>query len=113
VNGASCSTNPEVNSFLKNANELGIPLGAMCIAPTLVAWCLAGTTLTIGNDRTTVDKIEKMGCRHVECSAGSSVAGWQNRVVPTPAYMTAAEPAQVLEGAKSMVAALEELLKNR
>ncbi|MCD6587875.1 MAG: isoprenoid biosynthesis glyoxalase ElbB [Candidatus Fermentibacteraceae bacterium] len=113
VNGASCSINPEVNSFLKNANELGIPIGAMCIAPTLVARCLPGTTLTIGNDRTTADKIEKMGCRHVECSADKSVVDRQNRVVSTPAYMTATGPAQVLEGAISMVTALEELLKNQ
>jgi enhancing lycopene biosynthesis protein 2 len=113
VNGASCSTSPEVNSFLKKANESGIPIGAMCIAPALVARCLPGTTLTIGNDKATADRIEKMGCRHVECSADKSVVDWQNRVVSTPAYMTAAGPAQVLEGAISMVAALEELLKNR
>lgn len=113
VKGASCSTNPEVNRFLKNAHEVGIPIGAMCIAPTLVAGCLPGTTLTIGSDKATADKIEKMGCRHVECPADKSVVDRQNRVVSTPAYMTATGPAQVLEGAISMVTALEELLKNR
>jgi len=112
VNGASSSTNPEVNSFLNTAHEMGIPVGAMCIAPALIAGCLPGTTLTVGNDKATAEKIEKMGCRHVDCSADSSVVDRQNRVVSTPAYMTATGPAQVLEGAVSMVAALEELLRD-
>ncbi len=112
LNGASCNANQEVNSFLNTAHEMGIPIGAMCIAPTLVARCLPGTTLTVGNDKATAEKIEKMGCIHVECPADNAVVDRQNRVVSTAAYMTATGPAQVLEGAISMVAALEELLKD-
>ncbi len=109
--GSSCTALPDVKRFLTAANEAGIPIGAMCIAPALVARCLPGVTVTIGTDLTTAEKIREMGCIHKQCQADQAVVDGKNRVVTTPAYMTATRPAQVLEGAVSMVSALEELIK--
>lgn len=109
VRGASCEAHPDVDLFLKSAHRRGIPIGAMCIAPTLVARCIPGITVTIGTDSITAGKIRDMGCEHVDCPADQAYTDRKNRIVTTPAYMTATGPAQVLEGAISMVNALKEL----
>jgi enhancing lycopene biosynthesis protein 2 len=110
VNGTSCKALPAVDAFLKTVHAAGIPIGAMCIAPALVARCLPGTTVTIGNHTATAEKIEDMGCTHELCQVDKVVVDWKNRVVTTPAYMIAKGPAQVLKGAESMVAALNRLI---
>ncbi len=110
VRGTSCKVLPEVDLFLKSAHDRGIPIGAMCIAPALVAKCIPGATVTVGNDPATAGKIRDMGCEHVDCPAGNAHTDMKNRIVTTPAYMTATGPAQVLEGAINMVNALEKLI---
>lgn len=110
VKGASCKAHCEVDIFLKSAHKRGIPIGAMCIAPTLVARCIPGVTVTIGTDPGTAEKIRDMGCKHVDCPAKQAHVDRENRIVTTPAYMTAAGPAEVFQGAVSMIEALEELI---
>jgi len=106
----SCQVHPEVEAFIKSAHRRGIPIGAMCIAPALVARCIPGVAVTIGTDHGTAEKIRKMGCEHFDCSPEESYTDMKNRVVSTPAYMIAEGPAQVLKGAESMVDALEKLI---
>lgn len=106
----SCQAHPEVETFIKRAHRRGIPIGAMCIAPVLVARCIPGATVTIGTDKSTAEKIRGMGCEHVDCPADESFVDLKNLLVTTPAYMTAEGPAQVLKGAESMVDALEKLI---
>ncbi|MCD4708705.1 MAG: isoprenoid biosynthesis glyoxalase ElbB [Candidatus Sabulitectum sp.] len=110
VEGAACNAHPEVDLFLKSAHKRGIPIGAMCIAPTLVARCIPGATVTVGTNPGTAEKIRDMGCEHVDCLAEQVHIDRGNRIVTTPAYMTASGPAQVLEGAIRMINALEELI---
>lgn len=110
LRGDSCQVHPEVEVFIRSAHRRGIPIGAMCIAPALVARCIPGVTVTIGTDKGTAEKIRRMGCEHVDRSPEESYTDMKNRVVSTPAYMTASGPAQLLKGAVSMVNALEELI---
>lgn len=109
LKGSFCNALPEVESFLKNAHSRRIPIAAMCIAPVLVARCIPGIRVTIGTDPETAGKIIEMGCSHVNCPAEKSVIDTENMIVTTPGYMNADGPAQVLEGAISMVNSLEKL----
>ncbi|MEA3265689.1 MAG: isoprenoid biosynthesis glyoxalase ElbB [Candidatus Fermentibacteria bacterium] len=110
LHGESCQAHPEVEAFIRSAHRRGIPIGAMCIAPALVARCIPGVTVTIGTDKSTAEKIRGLGCEHVDCSPEESYTDMKNRVVSTPAYMAAEGPAQVLKGAESMIDALEKLI---
>jgi len=110
--GASCEAHPDVAAFLKKAHEQGIPIAAMCIAPVLVARVLPGISVTTGTDRSTAEKIRKMGCLHVNCSPEQTHVDRLNRIVTTPGYMNANGPYEVFRGALQMMDDLEDLISS-
>ncbi|MCY4523700.1 MAG: isoprenoid biosynthesis glyoxalase ElbB, partial [Halobacteriovoraceae bacterium] len=65
------------------------PLGAVCIAPAIVALLLGGdkAVLTIGEDRETAMEIEKTGATHRNCPVDNIVVDENLKVVTSPAYM--------------------------
>jgi enhancing lycopene biosynthesis protein 2 len=107
--GPECSVNPEVENLIKDARQSGKPIAAMCIAPVILARTIPGARLTIGNDPGTANAINAMGAVHVDCRVNQSVVDIERRLVTTPAYMLASGPAEVFEGAVSMVEKLGEL----
>ncbi len=109
--GADCEVIPEVRNLVEKAHSDGKPIAAMCIAPVLLARCIPGVTVTIGNDRGTAEAIESMGAVHQDCSPVEAVRDTTNRVVTTPAYMLAGGPAEVFRGAERMVEELNSLLE--
>ena len=112
VAGDTCTVNPQVTAFLEAAHAAGKPLGAMCIAPVILARVFGrelAPELTIGNDPTTAQMVAKMGARHVECTAAGTVVDERNRFVTTPAYMLAGNIGEVFDGAEAFVGRLLEL----
>lgn len=108
--GAGCTVNPEVRRLVETAHAAGKPIAAMCIAPVILARCIPGVRVTIGNDSGTASAVESMGAVHVDCSPREAVCDEANRVVTTPAYMLAGSPAEVFAGAERMVEELSALL---
>ena len=90
--GAGGSIRPEVKAFIQAFFQAGKPVGAICIAPALVAMALAGSgrrpTLTLGDDPAVAAEVEKLGARH-QCvpSAREIVVDAGNNLVTAPAYM--------------------------
>lgn len=109
-NGSNCTAHPDVLELLIRANRKGKPVAAMCIAPVLVARCLPGAKVTIGNDRKTAALIREMGCSHVDCSSSEAVSDVGMKIVTTPGYMTASGPGEVYRGAVEMVKKLDILV---
>jgi enhancing lycopene biosynthesis protein 2 len=106
VAGDGCKVHPEVEVFLRAAQASGKPLGAMCIAPVILARVFGSDLhprVTIGNDPATAGQIEAMGARHVDCAATGVVIDEANRMVTTPAYMLAGGIAEVFDGAADFV----------
>ena len=110
LKGADCSALKVVEEFLKRAVKGGKPIGAMCIAPALVARCIPGASVTVGTRGETATLIEKMGCLHVQCPPAKAVTDKVMGIVTTPAYMTAAGPGEVFRGAVEMVRELDSLI---
>ena len=106
VDGENCTVNPEVESFLRKAHDQGKAIGAMCIAPVVLARVF-GTdlkpSLTIGNDPATAAKIILMGAHHIDCTAAETVVDEGNNMVTTPAYMIAGNIGEVFDGAEAFV----------
>ena len=65
-------------------------------------------TLTIGNDKETSGKIEKMGSKHQDCEVTGFVLDKENKIVSTPAYMLGQNIPEVAEGIEK---AVQELIK--
>ena len=108
----ACQVHPQVEDFLLRAQGAGKPLGAMCIAPVILARIFGPDLkpkLTIGNDPATAEKVGKMGAEHVNCAADDIVVDVGNRIVTTPAYMLAGDISEVFAGADKFVVKLLEL----
>ena len=110
---ANCSVHPEVERLILEMHAAEKPIGAICIAPVLVARVLGrkriAATLTIGDDPETAKAIERMGCHHRICRPGGWVADEEHRIVSTPAYMYDSRPAVVFEGIHGMVGEVMKL----
>jgi enhancing lycopene biosynthesis protein 2 len=109
--GDQCTVHPEVEAFLREANTLGKPIGAMCIAPVILAKIFGSDLhpeLTIGNDASTAALVENMGANHKICQEADTVVDQTNLMVTTPAYMVAGNIGDVFAGADGFV---EELLR--
>jgi enhancing lycopene biosynthesis protein 2 len=90
--GPKGTIRPDVQAFVTAFFAAGKPVGAVCIAPALVALALAGTgrraTLTLGDDPGVAAQVEKLGARHQAVpSAREIVVDGENNLVTAPAYM--------------------------
>jgi enhancing lycopene biosynthesis protein 2 len=106
VKGAAATVHPEVARLLKEMAAAGKPIGAICIAPALIAAALGreyAPTLTIGNDAGTAAEINKTGATHQECPVTGFVVDRQNKLVSTPAYMLATRISEVQDGIEKCV----------
>lgn len=112
LKGAEATPDPQVSAAVKAMHAAGKPVGAICITPAVVASIFKGTDvsprLTIGTDPGTAADIEAMGSKHVECPATDCVVDEENRIVTTPAYMSASHIGEVYEGIRKLV---NEVLK--
>jgi enhancing lycopene biosynthesis protein 2 len=113
VKGAAATIQPEVARLIREMARAGKPIGAICIAPALIAAALGkefAPTLTIGNEAGTAAAITQTGSNHVACPATEFVVDRKNKIVTTPAYMLATRITETAEGIEKTVAALLDLL---
>lgn len=88
--GGAASVEPSVSTLLQDFNNACKPIGAVCIAPALVALTLGhkSVKLTVGAESEVSQELEKTGAVHIECATTEYVFDEQNLVLSTPAYMT-------------------------
>ena len=101
MKGAAATVNGEVARLLREMAAARKPIGAICIAPVVIAAVLGkelAPTITIGDDAPTAGEIEKTGAIHQNCPVTSIVVDSQNMIVTTPAYMLASRISHVYEG---------------
>ena len=115
MSGTECSINPDVYRLISEMIILKKPIGAICIAPTMMAKILAeqnqSATMTIGKDETTAKDIESMGSTHKECLVKEIVIDKENNIVTTPAYMDAKNISEVAEGIEKLVKQIILMIK--
>jgi len=101
--GPDARVNPDVEKAVKTMHTAGKPIGALCIAPTVIARILGNVEVTIGNDPGTASTIEKMGGKHVKTTHGEVVVDKMNKIFTTPCYMLDATIVQIYDGASNIV----------
>ena len=107
--GPGCAVNEDVARAVTETAAQGKPIGALCIAPAIIAKIMADVTLTIGQDPGTEAAVTKMGATHEKTSHGEIVIDSKRKVVTTPCYMLDARVDQIGAGAENLVRALLEL----
>lgn len=109
--GPDCAVDPDTETAVKAMAAAGKPIGALCIAPALMARIFGdGIDVTIGSDEGTAKAIEAMGARHTPAGHGGVVVDKGRKVVTSPCYMLDSSIAQIADGAENTVKALLQLL---
>lgn len=108
--GADAIVNPDVEHAIKQMLENHKPIGALCIAPAVVARVIQGVEVTIGDDKGTIDTIKKMGGKHVVTSHGQVIHDKDNNVFTTPCYMLDATILDIQKDARLIVAEMMKVL---
>lgn len=113
INGADCTADPEVARFLEEAREAGRPIGAICIAPALIARIFGDDEpeVTIGNDAGTAKAIEEMGACHADHGVDEIHVDSDKKIVTTPAYMLAESISQAAAGIEKLVEKVVQMAK--
>uniref|UniRef100_A0A831UEC3 Isoprenoid biosynthesis glyoxalase ElbB n=1 Tax=Geobacter metallireducens TaxID=28232 RepID=A0A831UEC3_GEOME len=110
--GAGAAVNPEVARLIREMAAARKPIGAICIAPALIAATLGRDykpKLTIGTDAGTAAAIGETGSEHVSCPVTEFVVDRENKIVSTPAYMLANRISETAEGIEKAVKAVIEM----
>ncbi|HEY5974278.1 MAG TPA: isoprenoid biosynthesis glyoxalase ElbB [Geobacteraceae bacterium] len=113
VKGADATIHPEVARLLREMASTRKPIGAICIAPALIAATLGKEytpQVTIGSDAGTAAAINATGSRHVTCPVTDFVVDKENKIVTTPAYMLAERISEAAEGIAKAVKAVMDLI---
>ena len=103
--GINCTVLPEIASVMEQAYKSGKWIGAMCIAPVVVAKVLGskGIRITIGNDSATAKIIEQMGALHENKTATEACIDKEHRIATTPCYMLAKSIKEIYAGNKALI----------
>lgn len=112
VKGADCEINQEVKRAIEESFKAGIVIGAMCIAPTVIAKVLGkhNIKLTIGNDAKVASGLKKMGAVHENKSAIEVSVDEENKIVTTPCYMLATSIKDIAAGTENLVNEMIDLM---
>jgi enhancing lycopene biosynthesis protein 2 len=109
--GAQCTVLPEVRDAIVDFYSQGKPIGAVCIAPVLLARVLGEKkiTLTLGETSEDAVEVKKTGAQHIECPVDDFITDRDHKIVTSPAYMYDATPASVFQGISGLAKELVEM----
>lgn len=110
--GPKAKVDPTIKNILIGFHKDKKPIGAICIAPALIALLFGsdGVKLTIGNDADTAKALESLGAKHMDCKANEIICDDVLKVVSTPAYMYDHESlSNIFAGINKLVSKVVEL----
>ena len=98
--GPQCTVHPAVEALVREIHAAGKPIGAICIAPALIAKVLGAEhpTLTIGDDANTAKGLEACGAKHERREVDEVTVDKTLRIVSTPAYMLGPRVSDIAKG---------------
>ncbi len=103
--GKDIIVNQEVEKAILETYSANKPIGALCIAPMLLAKVLGdkNPTLTLGNDCPAAQDAISLGCNHQICKSNEVAVDVKHKIVTTPAYMVATHISEIFEGSDNLV----------
>jgi enhancing lycopene biosynthesis protein 2 len=113
--GADMVVNPQLAELLLDMHAAHKPIGAICIAPVILAKVFGrlGCRITIGFDKDTALTLQKLGAQHVEASAEEIVVDSNLRLVTTPAYMLGHSVKEIHQGIRKLATEVVRLAQRR
>ena len=107
VNGINMQVLPGVKEAITAMHQQQKPIGAMCIAPVVLAKVLGNIHITLGSDNCQLaHDIKVMGAKHIAASNGDVVSDLENKIFTTPCFMLNATLKDIYEDAWNLVEAM-------
>lgn len=110
VEGTNAVAIPEVERVVREFYAAHKPIGALCIAPVMIAKILGNVTITVGVDQKTIADVESFGAKHVNTQQTEVIADKENKVFTTPCYMLPATIGDIADCADNLIKAILENL---
>lgn len=108
--GSALTVKKEVASLIIQFIEKSKPIGAICIAPAILAKVLHDNgyrpKITLGNKHPI---ISELGIEEIECAADEIVVDEFNKLVTTPAFMLPARLSVISDGIEKLIKKVNEL----
>ena len=114
--GTAATVQTDVERAIREFSQSKKPIGAMCIAPTLLALVLkdAKPKLTVGLSGPseqwpyggTIDQLKELGATVEECSIDEICIDSENNLVTAPAYMFEGAPHQIFDNVGQLMEGL-------
>ncbi len=101
--GDEYTVNTEVSSVILEMIAERKPVGAMCIAPVLLAKVLDDAVVTVGHDEGTALAIERVGATHVNTGQGQVTVDTKHRVYTTACYMQDKNLVEIAESTNNLI----------
>lgn len=107
----NCVVNEDVERIIKTMHTAKKPQGFICIAPVLAARVLGAfrPQLTIGNDTSTAQLLEKMGAKHINTNVDDIIYDNDNKIASTAAYMLGPAISDIAVGIEKLVQKIVEV----
>jgi len=106
IDGANCTVRKDVAQLIHDFHNQHKPIGALCIAPVMIAKVLGNVTVTIGNDTHTIANIQSFGAQHINTQQTGVIADKQNMIFTTPCYMLPARISDIADCAENLIEAI-------
>jgi len=101
--GPNCEVDQTVKDAILLTHQAKKPIGALCIAPVILAKLLNNATVTIGTNVEVAEGIAAMGGKHTTTSHGEITIDRENLLVTTPCYMLDSRIDHIADGAENLV----------
>jgi enhancing lycopene biosynthesis protein 2 len=113
TDGLQASVNEQVKRLVGEMSTLRKPIGALCIAPILIALCLPekAPRLTTGTDAKTTLDLQRLGAEAIESGVTDIVVDERLNIVSTPAFMLAGNALEAEAGINKLVQKVLQLAK--
>ena len=106
MTGSECTVISDIERLVREIIEAGKPLGAICIAPVMVAKVLQNMgregKVTGGRDEQITADIQAMGIETERAGAGDIVVDEKNKIVSTPASVEAKSLKEAAKGIEKL-----------
>ena len=106
--GKNCTVREDVAQLIKAFHAQHKPIGALCIAPVMIAKVLGDVTITVGNDEGTIANVLSFGSKHINTQQTEVISDKQNMVFTTPCYMLPARISDIADCAQNLIDAILE-----
>jgi enhancing lycopene biosynthesis protein 2 len=103
LDGVQMSVRKDVERVILDTFHAKKPIGALCIAPVLLAKVLNNITLTVGSDESTIQDVVSFGATNQVTSQSEVCKDVPNLIFSTPCYMLPATIKDIAASADNLI----------